>query len=161
MNLLEWLQAGDSSFAIVGGLLAAPYFLWRARRSAIASHYTDLAQDWTNEGAIGSAEPMFVHMSLKLERGELSGSIRSSLLAEELDVNVTPGWFWSTANITLLQGRSVFTVAIVRLRLRGNRNRLVWDATTLHTPNVLPRRIELWPSPVPYEQLLSSPKRGA
>ena len=148
MTLLELLQAGDSSIAIAGGFVGVIYFAWRWRKNSIVSLRKDLGLAWTNEGDINSFETNFIDLSLKLEHGDLYGSLSSPKSDDIFDVHVTPGWFSAHASITLLRGRSSLPVADVKLTLKGNRNRLHWVLCTKDAPPFLPRESELWPSPI-------------
>jgi len=148
MTLLELLQAGDSSIAIVGGLVGVIFFAWRWRISSIDSLRKDLGLVWTNEGDIHSPETNFIDLSLKLDHGALFGSLSSPQTDDIFDVHVTPGWFSANASITLLRGRSSLPIANVTLTLKGNRNRLRWVLNTKDAPPFLPRESELWPSPI-------------
>jgi hypothetical protein len=153
MTLFELLQAGDSSFAIAGGLLAIGFFVARWRKAAIQGHYKDLAFIWTNEGAIDGDEPIFIHLALQLSHGELYGTLTSPQFDESYEVHVNPGWFYSTANISLLRGKGLIPITEVKLTLRGNRNRLAWKLSAPTKAAFLPRDTELWP--------ISEPQNGA
>jgi hypothetical protein len=148
MTLLELLQAGDSSIAIAGGLVGVLYFVWRWRKNSIDSLRKDLGLVWTNEGNIHSSETNFIDLSLKLEHGDLYGSLSSPQSNDIFDVLVTPRWFSAHASITLLRGRSSLPIADVKLTLQGNRNRLRWVLRTKDAPPFLPRESELFPSPI-------------
>lgn len=148
MTLLELLQAGDSSIAIVGGVLAVIFFVYRWRKNAIDSLRKDLGIVWTNEGDIHSTDTRFVDLSLKLEHGDLFGSLSSSRTNDIFDVHVTPGWFSAHASITHFRGRSSFPIAEVKLSLKENRNRLHWVLKAENGPSFLPTKTELWPSPI-------------
>ena len=148
MPLLELLQAGDSSIAIVGGFVGVIFFVWRWRKNSIGALRKDLGLVWTNEGDSHSPEMNFIDLSLKLEHGDLYGSLSSPQTDDVFDVHVTPGWFSARASITLLRGRSSLPIAEVKLMLKGNRNRLRWVLNTKDAPPFLPRVSELWPSPI-------------
>ena len=148
MTLLELLQAGDSSIAIVGGVVGIIFFVWRWRKHSIESLRNALGLVWTNEGDIHSQETNFIDLSLKLEHGDLFGSLSSPQTDDIFDVHVTPGWFSAKASITLLRGRSSMPVAEVTLTLKENPNRLRWEINTRDAPPFLPRKSELWPSPI-------------
>lgn len=148
MTVPEFLQAGDSAFAIIGGLFAAALFVWKWRSSAIQSAYRDLALTWTNEGDIGGSGGPYISLALQCVHGELYGTLTSPQFDESYDAHIQPGWFSSTANISLLRGRSVEEIAKFKLRLTGNKNRLRWSAKSADPPEFLPRSAEFWPSPL-------------
>lgn len=147
MKFPELLQAGDSIIAIAGGILAVIFFVYRWRKNAIDSLRKDLGISWTNEGDLTSIETRFIDLSLKLEHGDLFGSLSSASTNDIFDVHVTPGWFSARASITHLRGRSSFPIAEVKLSLRGNRNRLHWTLESENNPSFLPTKTELWPLP--------------
>jgi hypothetical protein len=142
MSSIELLQTGASLVAIAGSVAAVALFVWRWRLSSIQSHYRDLALIWTNEGLIGSREPLFIHLALKLERGELFGSLTSPSFKERYSVYVWPGWFASKADISL-QNRPIMRTTLI---LKGNRNRLYWRVNKINVPSLLPNKTVLWPS---------------
>ena len=148
MTVIEFLQAGDSAFAVIGGLFAATLFVWRWRSSAIQSVYRDLALTWTNEGDISGVGAPYVHLALQYTHGELYGTLTSPQFDESYDAHIQPGWFSSSANISLLRGRSVEQIAKFEVRLTGNKNRLRLSAKSAGFPEFLPRTAELWPSPL-------------
>lgn len=145
---MELLQAGDSSIAIIGAFIAVIFFVWRSRKNAIESLRKDIAIVWTNEGDISSKETNFIDLSLKLEYGDLFGSLSSPQTDNTFDVHVTPKWFSAYASVTLLRGRSSLPIAQVRLKIKGNRNRLEWKIINKDAPSFLPKKTILWPSPL-------------
>lgn len=148
MTPQELLQISDSSIAITAGLLSLIYFVWSWRKNSIELLRKDLSLVWTNEGDIQSSESSYIDLALKLEYGNLFGSLSSPQTDEIFDVHVTPGWFSANASITLMCGRASIPIANVKLKLRGNRNRLRWILCTKDAPSFLPRESELWPSPI-------------
>ena len=121
---------------IVGGL----WFIWTRRQSSIQENYQILAKHWSNEGSINSEEPVYVHLKLTLNHGELYGLISSNASGENHDVNVTPGWFSSKLVI-----RGSYGEGIAVIKITGNRNRLQWLSKDVPPGYQLPKCTELWP----------------
>jgi hypothetical protein len=126
---------------VLGGL----WFLWRARTSSIQDNRKTLAQTWTNEGSIGSNESMFIDLILELNSGDLYGSITSPQLDRDYNVNVNTGWFSSKLVIGESFGRGTLVKATVKVKISGNRNRLVWKPLNVPSRYKLPSKTVLCP----------------
>jgi len=144
-SLKDWLESLAYLVAILAPTIAGVAYLIGRRTRDIAALTTDLARPWTNEGDIVSDEPVFLHLYLDLTAGDLIGSLTSSTHDRSLEAHVTVRWRHAVLVITELAGRSLLPVAIVKLTLVGNRNRLDWKLKRVHQPYELPKRTLLWP----------------
>jgi hypothetical protein len=97
---------------------------------------------------VTSKETRFVTLELKNEGGDLIGSLWSPSFDQPVEVHATPGWRYSTLEISELRGKFIFPVATVQVRITENDNRLRWVVTSPNRPTYLPPYSLLWP----YEQ---------
>ncbi|WP_293325006.1 hypothetical protein [Parvibaculum sp.] len=148
MSLAEWTQTIAAAIAILGALLSGTIYLVHSREGSIQETRKILATTWTNEGDISSKEYNFIDLSLELKDGDLYGTLTSPQKDGPYDVNVDVGWFSSRATISELYGRRVVTVATVRLKIKGNNNRLAWTVVSGSPPSIIPRNTTLWLSPM-------------
>lgn len=147
MTFFELLQAGDSSLAIVGGIVAVVFWLKTIKYKSLESQYKYVADQWTNEGDIlGAAQP-YIHINLVIENGEIFGSFQANEILGEYDAYFYPGWPYGKLKITQLHGRSLLPVIDFRTRLRGNNNRLEIKAIGGQSIDGIPTHATLWPVP--------------
>jgi hypothetical protein len=149
MTVLEFLQAGDSSIAIATGAVAVLYWLSRVRKDAIAAQYRQLADDWTNEGAVdGSVPGPFIRLYLRLEHGDISGWLHTHQDDKKYSVNVTPAWPRARISVSVLSKGLPVQVIEARVGLYGNNNRLRWKVAKPNDDPNIPLATELWPVPM-------------
>jgi hypothetical protein len=145
-NLKDLLEVCAYGTAIIASVAGAVLFLARKRNQSIETTRKNLARTWTNEGDILVEETHFVHLCLEDEDGDIIGRLESSGLERPLEVQCQVGWWSTKLNISELRGRSLVTVASIKLRITGNNNRLRWrQVTTTPCPD-LPFSTTLWPS---------------
>ena len=147
MTIYELLQAGDSSLAIVGALVAVGFWLKSARSKALEAQYRYVAEQWTNEGDVSGSKGPYVHLALTLEHGEIFGSFQANEIAERYEAHYYPGWLYGKLAITELRGRSLLPIIEFRVRLRGNNNRIQLKALRSQAVVGIPTEIILWPVP--------------
>ncbi len=141
----EYLEIFALSIGIAAPIIGGIWFLWIRRQSSIHKNYQTLAQSWTNEGDILGAETKFITLNLRLDNGDLFGTLESPQLDRFYDVHVFPGWFSSRLEISDLRGRIVEPKGTFRIHISDNRNRLQWKAIKLTDTDILPSRTVLWP----------------
>ena len=144
-RLKDWLEAITYIATILAAIAGSTLFLINMRSNAIEANHAVLARAWTNEGDMLSTHIKFVDLLLENSDGDIIGTINSPHLDQPLDASVDVGWFSSTLSIKQLQGRSITTVATIKLKISGNENRLSWQSETVQLPDYLPRSTLLWP----------------
>jgi hypothetical protein len=92
---------------------------------------------------IGSAT-----LDLKMYDGDVVGSLQTNAYERLLEAHLEAHLSSGTLTVSELRGRSIRTVAVVRLRLRGNRNRLKWKVISGNAEHWVPDKTLLWPSVV-------------
>jgi hypothetical protein len=145
MNMKDQLQILVFIIGIMTSVIGAIWFLWKHRKNAIKENYKTLACKWTNEGDIHSVDTKYITLDLMLKNGDLFGTIESPKLENGYEAHVTPGWFTSKLEISELSGRNIIPKSTVRLRIKGNKNRLKWNAKTNNETDILPNNTTLWP----------------
>jgi hypothetical protein len=145
-SLTTNLQIATYTVGIATAIVAVVRFLLKARRESIDSLRRDLARPWTNEGDISSEETAFVNLDICLKDGELFGTLASPREERLLSAHVDVHWGFAVLRISRLMGRSQLLVSKVRLRLKGNRNRVHWKSILDRSEGLLPQRTVLWPS---------------
>ncbi|MFA6977867.1 MAG: hypothetical protein WC209_00985 [Ignavibacteriaceae bacterium] len=130
--------------SIVTPITIGVWFIWKKRQATILENYKTLAQVWTNEGAIISKETKFITLKLSLENGELYGTLESPRFERDFEAHVYPGWFSSKLEISELIGNHIIPKAIIKIKIKGNRNRLKWKAQKLIDVDLLPKSTVLW-----------------
>lgn len=88
---------------------------------------------------------MFITLDLKLEDGDLNGSLTTSRYRRDLEAHVDVGWRKARLRVSELMGRRLGPVGEVELRLTGNRNRLDWKLVGTDGRHRLPKKTLLWP----------------
>lgn len=147
-SVKDWLEALAYLAAIVGGLSAAVVYFYGVRNEAISVVRKEIARAWTNEGDITSKETRFITLELENKDGDLIGSLSTNAQNRPLEVHADVGWFSTQISISMLQGRSVIPVAVAKVSLTGNNNRLEWSLVGNQGAEILPRQTVLWPSEV-------------
>jgi len=151
MALPLWLQITAAVVGILGGgagFVSSGYNILVAKRTKDDALRGVISSAWTNEGDISSPETHFVTVQLELIDGDIIGQIRTNAYDRLLEAHVDLGFFNIKLMITELLGRSLVPVAVVRLKLKGNRNRLSWQVVSGNKQGWLPTRTLLWPSSV-------------
>jgi hypothetical protein len=147
VTLLELLQAGDSSLAVLGSLLAAGFWLRSVRGKSIEDQYRFVPERWTNEGDIYGQETDYIDLELELVHGEVYGAFRTSEPDVEYNAYFTAGWPSGRLVVSAMQGRGLTRVAEYKVRLHGNNNRLkILAVRTISEPG-FPARTTVWPVP--------------
>jgi hypothetical protein len=146
-NLKEWLEALAYLMAVVVPLVTAIVYLLRKRHESIKTLRLDLARSWTNEGDINSEERIFVDLDLCILDGDLVGSLTCTAEEHPLEAHVEVGWGRATLSVSRLIGKSLESLGQVRLKLKGNRNRLHWKLAGKQWSELLPIETTLWPRP--------------
>jgi len=147
LSIFELIQAGDSSFAILGGLIAVGFWIKSIRSKAIEKQYRFVADQWTNEGEIGGREEAYIDLNLNLEHGEIFGLLLAHETDVEYDANFTPGWPSGKLEVSQLFGRSLMAIVTYKVRILGNNNRLSLLAKGPLFAEGVPRKALLWPVP--------------
>ena len=101
-----------------------------------------------NEGDISSPETNFITIELQIYDGDIIGQIRTNAYDRLLDANIDIGLLSIQMTISELLGRTPVPVAVVRLKLKGNRNRLSWQVLSGNEKAWFPDKTLLWPSRV-------------
>ena len=147
MEIPNWLSISGATVGLCGGaagLISAAVHSISARIEKIDELRTALSRTWTNEGSINSPDTVLITLDLKLHDGYVIGSLQTStsdrLLSANLDVHLI--------SATLRVSERSRTVAVVRLRLRGNRNRVKWKVISGNEEKRVPDKTSLWPSQV-------------
>lgn len=148
MEIPNWLSVSGALIGLCGGaaglvsgtVRARSY--WMDKKAALRK---DIAQSWTNQGDITSEETLLIDLDLKMHRGEIYGQLWTNahserLLEAHLDVHLSS----ATLRVSELLGSYLRPVAVVRLRLAGNRNRLKWKVIKGNSENWLPKKTLLW-----------------
>lgn len=151
MALPVWLTVSAAVVGLIGGtsgFVSSLYHAFVVRQAWDDALRRDIGRPWTNEGSLGTTEDdlPFITVALKLEDGDVYGEISTSAYKRPLGVHLKIGWFASTLIVTELVGSSALPVADVRIRLRGNRNRLSWKVVSGNKLAWLPQKALLWPS---------------
>ena len=146
MIMKDQLQILVFFVSIFTALIGGVWFIWKHRKAAIQANYKTLNREWTNEGDIDSKESKYITLKLTLENGDLYGTIESPRLDHDYEAHVSPGWFTSKLEVSELLGRTLIPKATVKIKIKGNRNRLKWNATKIKDIDVIPKNTILWPS---------------
>ena len=142
------------SAAVVGllggsaGLMSSIYHAFVVKEDREDKLRNLLGRAWTNEGDITGTEAIFITLDLKLIEGDVVGEMRTSAYERLLEAHLELGWFSSKLTVSELLGRKLMPVAVVRLKLAGNKNRLKWEVVSGNEAAWLPSKTLLWPEPV-------------
>jgi hypothetical protein len=149
MEIPDWLAISGAFMGLCGGaagLISAAVHALSIRTEKIDALRTILARAWTNEGDVSSNEAVLITLDLKIQDGDVYGPLQTStrerLLCANLEAHLRSG----TLTVSELRGRSSRTVAVVRLRLKGNRNRVKWTVLSGNAEHWIPDKALLWPS---------------
>jgi hypothetical protein len=130
------------------GLISAAAHSLSFRTEKIDALRAVLSRAWTNEGAIDSEDSVLITLDLKMKDGDVYGSLQTTanerLLSAHLEVHLTS----ATLRVSEYRGRSIRPVAVVRLSLGGNRNRIKWKVISGNAEQWVPDKTLLWPSEV-------------
>jgi hypothetical protein len=130
------------------GLISASVHALSFRTARIDRLRTDLCRAWTNEGSIDSGETLLITVDLKMQDGDVLGALQTSARERLLSAHLKAHMRFGILTITERTGRSSRTVAAVRLRLKGNRNRVKWTVISGNKEKWIPDKTLLWPSSV-------------
>jgi hypothetical protein len=93
---------------------------------------------------MNSPDTVLITLDLRMQDGDVFGSLQTStrerLLGANLESHLRSG--------TLTISERSRTVAVVRLRLKGNRNRVKWNVISGNAEHWIPDKTLLWPSAV-------------
>jgi hypothetical protein len=148
MPILTTLQMASYSVGIASAASVGAAWLYRTRKSSVEALRTELARAWTNEGDIACTDYCFITLDLTLKDGDLYGTLSAPSLPRLLEAHVEVKWGSAVLRISELLGRSLIPIAKVRLRLKGNRNRLHWKVIGKSSQPAIPDKSVLWPSVV-------------
>lgn len=147
MEIPDWLAMSGALVGLCGGaagLVSSAFHAFSFRTEKTDALRKDLARTWTNEGSVNSPDTVLITLDLKMVDGDVLGGLQTSarqrLLGMNLEAHLT--------SATLRVSESLRTVAVVRLRLTGNRNRIKWKVLSGNSENWLPKKTLLWPSSV-------------
>jgi hypothetical protein len=149
MEIPSWLAISGALMGLCGGaagLLSAAVHALSLRAERIDALRAALGRDWTNEGAIDSPDTVLITLALKMKDGDVFGSLQTSTRERLLSAHLEAHFRYGTLTISELMGRSVRSVAVVRLRLKGNRNRVKWSVISGNAEHWVPDETLLWPS---------------
>ena len=144
-NFSQLVEMLSYLVAIIGGVAGGTIYLVQVRRKSIEQLRVNLARQWTNEGDILENEEIFITLILKLQDGDLYGSLTTSSYRRDLEAHVDVGWGTARPHVSELTGRSIGPVGVAKLRLTGNRNRLDWKLVGTKRHDRLPKKTQLWP----------------
>ena len=91
---------------------------------------------------------MLITLDLKMHDGDVIGSLQTNAYERLLDAHLEAHLFSATLRVSEFRHRSSRTVAVVRLRLTGNRNRIKWKVISGNVEHWIPDKTLLWPSVV-------------
>jgi hypothetical protein len=151
MEIPNWLAISGALMGLCGGaagLVSAAVHALSLRTARIDRVRTDLCRAWTNEGSINSKDAVLITLDLKMQDGDVFGSLQTSARERLLSANLEAHLSSGTLTVSELKGRSKRTVAVVRLSLRGNRNRVKWTVISGNVEHWIPDKTLLWPSVV-------------
>jgi hypothetical protein len=151
MEIPDWLAISGALMGLCGGaagLISAAVHSLSIRAEKIDALRAVLSRAWTNEGCINSTDTVLITLDLKMEDGDVYGSLQTSARERLLNAHLEAHLFSATLRVTELRHRTIRTVAVVRLRLRGNRNRIKWKVISGNAEHWVPDKTRLWPSVV-------------
>ncbi len=151
MEIPEWLAVSGALMGLCGGaagLISAAVHSLSFRTEKIDALRTVLCRAWTNEGCINSTDTVLLTLDLKMHDGDVIGSLQTNAYERLLDAHLEAHLFSATLKVSEFRHRSSRTVAVVRLRLRGNRNRIKWKVISGNGEHWVPDKTSLWPSTV-------------
>ena len=151
MEIPGWLAVSGALIGLCGGaagLISAAVHSLSLRTEKVDALRTALCRAWTNEGDVNSADTVFITLDLKMQDGDVIGSLQTNAYERLLDANLDVHLFSATLRVSEFRHRSSRTVAIVRLRLRGNRNRIKWKVVSGNVEHWIPDKTLLWLSSV-------------
>ena len=151
MEIPEWLAVSGALMGLCGGaagLISAAVHSLSLRTEKSDALRTVLCRAWTNEGSINSTDAVLITLDLKMLDGDVIGPLQTNAYERLLDANLEVHLFSATLRVSEFRHRSSRTVAVVRLRLRGNRNRIKWKVTSGNAEHWVPDKTVLWPSSV-------------
>jgi hypothetical protein len=151
MEIPNWLAVSGALMGLCGGaagLISAAVHALSHRIAKVDALRTTLGRPWTNEGAIDSKDTVLITLDLKTQDGDVFGSLQTSARERLLSANLAAHLWSGTLTISETRGRSIRTVAVVRLRLKGNRNRVEWKVISGNAEHWIPDKTLLWPSEV-------------
>jgi hypothetical protein len=151
METPSWLAISGALMGLCGGaagLISAAVHALSLRTEKTDALRTALGRGWTNEGSINSPDTVLITLDLKMQDGDVYGSLQTSTRERLLGANLEAHLRSGTLTISERTGRSSRTVAVVRLRLTGNRNRVKWKVISGNAEHWIPDKTLLWPSAV-------------
>src|ERR1035437_11199099 len=151
MEIPDWLAGSGALMGLCGGaagLISAAVHSLFLRTEKIDALRTVLSKAWTNEGCIDSTDTVLITLDLKMHDGDVIGSLQTNAYERLLVAHVEADLFSATLRVSEFMHRSSRTVAVVRLRLRGNRNRIKWKVISGNAEHWVPDKTSLWPSVV-------------
>lgn len=118
---------------------------FRLKNKVKESQLKYLPDQWTNEGAVDELVSVpFIHLDLKVEKGEITGELRTH--DAEYWVNVTPGWPSAKIFCRRKENYLTFDAIEVSIKLVDN-SRLMWRMSGDGVDSI-PMKTQLWPVPL-------------
>ena len=151
MEIPNWLAISGALMGMCGGaagLISAAVHALSFKAEKLASLRTVLSRAWTNEGSINSKDAVLITLDLKMQDGDVLGSLQTTAHERMLDAHLEAHLFSATLRVSEFRHTSSKMVAVVRLRLTGNRNRIKWRVISGNSEHWVPDKTLLWPSDV-------------
>ena len=151
MEVPSWLAVSGAVVGLCGGaagIVSAVVHSVSFRTKKLNAIRSELSRAWTNEGSINSADTVLITLELKMEHGDVFGSLQTTAHEWLLEAHLEPHLTSATLRVSEFRSRSSRTVAVVRLQLTGNRNRIKWRVISGNSEHWIPDETLLWPSDV-------------